>query len=152
MAKPVAERLAAKAHPIPFSGCLTWTGDVDKDGYGYIRVDGKKKFTHRVAYSLAKGEPKNFVCHTCDTPGCINPDHLYDGDNSQNMQDRSARGRARMAVGEKHGCSKYTEQQIKQMRDMRDAGASLSQIAAAFGKKDTGYISLIVRRKLWKHI
>ena len=136
----------------PFSGCLIWTGEVDKDGYGYIRVDGKKKFTHRVAYSLAKGEPKNFVCHTCDTPGCINPDHLYDGTNAQNMQDRSARGRARMAVGEKHGCSKYTEQQIKQMRDMRDAGASLSQIAAAFGKKDTGYISLIVRRKLWKHI
>ena len=152
MAKPVAERLAAKAHPIPFSGCLIWTGEVDKDGYGYIRVDGKKKFTHRVAYSLAKGEPKNFVCHTCDTPGCINPDHLYDGDNSQNMRDRTARGRAKMATGERHGCSKYTAQQVKEIRAMRDAAASLSQIAKAFGTADSGYISLIVRRKLWKNV
>ena len=45
MAKPVAERLAAKAHPIPFSGGLIWAGVVDKDGYGYIRVDGKRQFT-----------------------------------------------------------------------------------------------------------
>ena len=151
--KTIRERLEEKSQRIPFSGCVIWMGHCDRDGYGMIRVNGKKnQGVHRVSYAETFGPPKKFVCHTCDVPSCINPDHLYDGDNSQNMQDRSARGRARMAVGEKHGCSKYTEQQIKQMRDMRDAGASLSQIAATFGKKDTGYISLIVRRKLWKHI
>lgn len=152
MAKSVLERLAEKTHAIPFSGCFIWTGNCDKDGYGRIRVDGRRQSTHRVAYSLAKGKPKNFVCHTCDTPGCINPDHLYDGDNSQNMRDRTARGRAKMATGERHGCSKYTAQQVKEMRAMRDAGASLSQIAKAFGTADSGYISLIVRRKLWKNV
>lgn len=152
MAKPVAERLAAKAHPIPFSGCLIWTGEVDKDGYGYIRVDGKKQFTHRVAYSLAKGEPKNFVCHTCDVPSCINPDHLYDGTNSQNMRDRADRGRANAATGERHGCSVFTEEQIHQIREMRADGKSLTHIAKAFGAKTHWHISLIVRRKLWKNI
>ena len=151
--RTIRERLEAKIQRIPFSGCMIWMGHCDKNGYGLIAVNGKKsQGAHRVSYTEAYGAPKNFVCHTCDVPSCINPDHLYDGDNSQNMRDRSARGRAKMALGERHGCSKYTEAQVKQMREMRAAGATLSQIATAFGKTDTGYISLVVRRKLWKHI
>lgn len=58
MGKTVLDRLLAKSCPVPFSGCLVWTGDSDKDGYGFINVDGKRRLAHRVAYSIAKGEPK----------------------------------------------------------------------------------------------
>lgn len=151
MAKTLLERLMAKAHPIPFTGCFVWLGEVDKDGYGRISNDGKKIATHRAAYTIFKGPPLAFVCHTCDTPSCINPDHLYDGDNSQNMQDRSARGRAKMAIGEKHGRNKYTEQQVLQIRQMRSEGGSMKKIAKAFATT-SGYVSLVVGRKIWKHI
>ena len=152
MQKTLLERLENKAHPIPFSGCLLWAGDCDKHGYGRIRVAGKQYSTHRLAYTLAKGPPKHFVCHTCDTPACINPDHLYDGTNSQNMRDRADRGRANAATGERHGCSVFTEEQIHQIREMRADGKSLTHIAKAFGAKTHWHISLIVRRKLWKNI
>lgn len=148
--KSVLERLHDKAHPIPFSGCLIWAGNCDRDGYGFINVDGKRRLTHRVAYTLAFGPPKNFVCHTCDIPSCINPLHLYDGTNSQNMQDRSRRGRANIATGERHGNHMLTYGQVKEMRAMRQRGSSLKQIADAFGVKTTGHVDLIVKNKLWR--
>ena len=152
MKRTLLERLENKAHPVPFSGCLLWVGDCDKHGYGRIKVGGKRYSTHRLAYMLAKGQPKHFVCHTCDTPACINPNHLYDGTNAQNMRDRADRGRANAAKGERHGSSVFTAEQIHQIRKMRADGKSLTHIAKAFGAKTHWHISLIVRRKLWKEI
>lgn len=148
--RPLIERLMEKVEPIPFSGCLIWTGSTDRDGYGLLSIDGKQRFAHRLSYSVAKGDPKNFVCHSCDVPSCINPHHLYDGTNSDNMQDRSRRGRAKMATGERHGNSVLTWDQVRQMRAMRVSGMSLKQIADAFEMKNTGHISNIVNHKIWR--
>lgn len=150
MAKPLLDRLMSKAHAIPFSGCLIWTGDYDKDGYGVISNQGKRIATHRAAYALFKGPPQKFVCHTCDVPACINPDHLYDGTNSDNMRDRSRRDRANKATGVRHGKSKYTEEDVQRMRAMRSSGQTLRQIADAFGVKGTGNIWHIVSGKTWR--
>lgn len=146
---PVLPRLIEKSCPIPFSGCLIWTGDCDKDGYGFITVDGKRRLAHRVAYAIAKGEPKNFVCHTCDVPSCINPDHLYDGTNSQNMQDRSDSGRSNHALGERHGRSKLTTAQVVEIRRLFAHGETTRSIAKQFGIKSPGQVSKIVKGQIW---
>jgi NUMOD3 motif/HNH endonuclease len=106
--KPMAIKLL-KFVAIPFSGCHIWLGSTDKDGYGTIgRVAqgaGHLK-AHREAYRLYKGDPgEKHVCHTCDTPSCINPDHLYLGDPAQNGLDKKNRGRARTSpqYGPKNG-------------------------------------------------
>lgn len=150
MKEAIAQRLMENSELIPFSGCRVWTGCVDKDGYGRIRLNGKRCSAHRLSYMVFKGEPKNFVCHTCDVPSCINPDHLYDGTNSQNMQDRTRRGRAAMATGERHGHAKLIWDQVRAMRKMRESGKSLRKIAKAFDMTNTGHISNIVRYKIWK--
>lgn len=71
--------------PTP-NGCLEWQGRLDRAGYGLVGRGDKR--AHRVAYAFAKGDPSGmFVCHSCDNPRCINPDHLWLGTPGDNMRD-----------------------------------------------------------------
>lgn len=74
------------------NGCIEWSGCLDRSGYG--RVGVKQIPAHRVAYRLAKGEPGDMlVCHSCDNPKCVNPDHLWLGTHKDNMSDMTKKGR-----------------------------------------------------------
>src|SRR5688572_10191328 len=80
LGRPLSERFWEKVDKT--GTCWLWNARKDKDGYGFIRVDGKNKKAHRVAFELVHGrEASKSVCHTCDTPGCVNPDHLWEGSN-----------------------------------------------------------------------
>jgi hypothetical protein len=69
--------------------CMVWQGDTN-EGYA---SDNKGRLSRRV-YALAHGrEPLHNACHTCDNRACINPDHIYDGTQKQNIQDAIDRGR-----------------------------------------------------------
>lgn len=76
--------------------CWIWLRSTIK-GYGSICVNGKTQLAHRVAYKEAFGEiPEGaFICHTCDTPLCVNPAHLYAGDAKTNQRDAVERRRHR---------------------------------------------------------
>lgn len=91
----LSARLMASCIPIPEAGCWLWTASTAK-GYGQIRIGGKSTSTHRAAYEAFKGPiPTGLhVCHRCDTPICINPDHLFLGTPRDNAQDKVAKGRA----------------------------------------------------------
>lgn len=81
------------------SGCLEWIGQRQRVGdvgrYGVICIKSRKRLTHRVAWSIWKGQiPTGLhVLHTCDNMPCVNVGHLYLGTDQDNAADRDARGR-----------------------------------------------------------
>lgn len=86
----------SKAEKDP-SGCWLWTGRLNHLGYGWFYISKHKKGgAHRCAYWLFKGEiePRTLlVCHKCDVPKCVNPDHLFLGTDYDNAMDCVTKGR-----------------------------------------------------------
>lgn len=77
------------------TGCWIWKGGVGKDGYGKLKRNGKTIRAHRFFFELHKHLilPGQVVCHTCDTPLCVNPEHLFAGTQLDNERDKDAKGR-----------------------------------------------------------
>jgi HNH endonuclease len=75
--------------------CWVWTGARWSRGYGQLRGDGRRLLAHRVAWQLVNGPiPDGLqVCHRCDNPPCVRPDHLFLGSASINALDRDNKGR-----------------------------------------------------------
>jgi hypothetical protein len=80
-------------------GCWRWTGGTNNKGYGIFCWKGKgqnrMEGAHRVSYFLAHGvwPGEKLVCHTCDNPSCVRPEHLFLGTNSENLRDMVSKGR-----------------------------------------------------------
>lgn len=133
--------------------CWFWITGKDQDGYGSFKgeVDGVvHSRAHRFSYALHKGPIPNglLVCHTCDTPACVNPDHLFLGTSDDNMKDKIAKGRSRVAFGEAAGKAKLTEKQIVEiLQDPRPYTA----IASDYGVKSST-IGSIKQRVSWSHL
>lgn len=75
--------------------CWLWMGGKNRRGYGKFQNGYKTIIASRMAYELFKGplEDKKLVCHTCDNPPCVNPDHLWLGTNRDNQLDSIKKGR-----------------------------------------------------------
>lgn len=110
------DRLYKFVETDPETGCWNWTGYRDKYGYGRMSVTGLSSLAHRVSFTLHVGEiPEGmFVCHHCDNPACINPEHLFLGTPSDNSRDMCEKGRS--AKWEKHGRVKLATPQVEAIR------------------------------------
>ena len=75
--------------------CWLWTGHRNEDGYGTLGWQYKQYSAHRLSYEIAYGAipPGLCVCHRCDNPPCVRPDHLFLGTQADNMRDRYRKGR-----------------------------------------------------------
>lgn len=112
----VVDRLLAMLDMDGDSGCWEWRGH-RQNGYGHMRVFGKRSFAHRVMLEIKLERPllPGEVCrHVCDNPSCCNPDHLEVGSHSQNMRD--ATERRKFPTGANHHGSKLTEEAVADAR------------------------------------
>lgn len=96
--KPVKQRFLEKVSVNKSNGCWEWTGAWKRpEGYGFFWMNRSKKneYAHRVSFEIFnRKHPGDLqVCHTCDNPKCVNPDHLFLGTAKDNMRDRSNKGR-----------------------------------------------------------
>jgi hypothetical protein len=101
-------------------GCWYWLGGLNKDGYGCgLTINGKQERAHRLSYLIYKGSiPTGMqVCHTCDHPSCVNPDHLWLGTRDQNMADMARKGRAANNRGANNSRAKFTKEQIEDIQN-----------------------------------
>ena len=75
--------------------CWIWQGRKHQEGYGRYSEDGKEWLAHRYSATLVYGEipSGNYVCHTCDTPSCVNPNHLFLGSPQDNVDDMMSKNR-----------------------------------------------------------
>lgn len=146
----VVETLLARAEPIPFSGCLIWTGATDPKGYGRVnaRTYGDS-LAHRVVFAAAHGGIASdvHVLHRCDTPACVNPAHLFAGTNADNMQDCSRKGR--MHPGERTASARLTADAVRAIRAAR--GESQASLAKRYGVGQN-CIHKVLTRKTWRHV
>jgi hypothetical protein len=133
--------------------CLIWQGHTDIDGYGKFYWRGLHYFAHRAAYRNLVGEfhEERLICHHCDRPPCLNPDHLYPGDAVTNAADMIARGRKANLKGEENPNARLAEQQVEEVLKLLGDGHSHQQIADSFGV-DRQTIGFIARGDTWSHI
>jgi len=134
--------------------CHVWTGSKTPDGYGNFHLDGKLEKAHRYAYRLAHGKFEEvwFVCHTCDNPSCVNPDHLFLGTQTHNMRDMISKGRQNSTAGSRNGRAKLDENAIRKVRQFHKSGEMTTrELAREFGTGQTT-IAEIVANKTWRHV
>lgn len=128
--------------------CWNWLAARDKDGYGQLKINGKQRRAHRVAFMLVNGpiESSSVIRHKCDNPPCCNPAHLLAGTNADNVRDKCERGRQPM--GEADGNSKLTTQAVAYILRSRESNAELARIHGVTAAN----IGAIRLGKTWTHV
>lgn len=142
--------------------CWVWNGYRVPDGYGRVMLRRKIWMAHRLSWAMARGPiPDGLtVCHRCDNPPCVNPDHLFLGTNADNNADAHAKGRRAYQRGtfrpnglrgETHPHAKLSEDQVREIRLARAVGEDALALSGRYGVS-RNQIYLIERRKSWPHI
>jgi hypothetical protein len=123
--------------------CWEWQGYKNNKGYGQFSINGKLSLAHRYSYSHYKGNCiDKFVCHSCDNPKCVNPDHLFLGNYLTNVLDCLQKGRKP---------TKLKEQDIPQIRSLIKTGLSGDKIAKMFNVCETT-IKAVRNGTTWKWV
>ena len=131
--------------------CWDWQGHTDAYGYGALGRGGKVLKAHRVSYELHVGPiPEGAqLLHSCDRPICVNPHHLRAGGHHDNVTDAIERERYRK--GAQHWNVKLTEEDVREIRSLREEGKTYRAIADDYGVS-TGAVRDIINHRNWKHV
>jgi hypothetical protein len=136
--------------------CWLWTGGLNSRSrwpgfrYGLLstgsRENHRKELAHRVSWEIHNGPipPGAFVCHRCDNPICVRPDHLFIGSAADNADDRDQKGRQRP------GKTRLTPYLVSEIRRRRANGEKVQVLADDYGIS-TGHVSNIANRRWWRN-
>jgi hypothetical protein len=127
--KTTFERWCEKVDMKGPDDCWEWLASKMKQGYGEMRINKKYKAAHRYAYEYFKNNdqplPSNlYVCHHCDNPSCVNPNHLFLGTAKDNSQDMVRKGRLVNKNPKKH-----TDEEVAKIRLDYASGLSQRKVA-----------------------
>lgn len=134
--------------------CWEWQrGKSVIGGYGNFDLRGKTFRAHRIAFFMGNGaDPKDLcVCHKCDNPACVNPNHLFLGTDKDNVHDMHKKGRFSVRRGEENNLSKLKEGQVKEILEKHKNGQSASSLCKEYNVSSTVIYS-IVNRITWKYL
>ncbi len=130
--------------------CWIWTGYTLPTGYGQIteRRFGKVR-VHRLSYEIAFGPiaPGLHVCHRCDNPPCVRPDHLFLGTDADNLHDMAAKGRRAETAGEGNGNARLTAEEVTAIRTAGARGVSSGVLAETYGMSYRAIRDILTRRR-----
>jgi hypothetical protein len=133
--------------PEPNSGCWLWLYGTNSQGYAaFTSAHGRLASRYVYATFIGPLTADQMVLHKCDTPSCVNPDHLFVGTQTDNMRDCSQKGR--MHFGEADGMAKLTAEQVHEIRLQVCNGVVYRELAKRFNVSRS-QISRIVQRKHW---
>lgn len=135
--------------------CWLWQGST-QERYGTVTYQGRKYFTHRLAWILTYGpiQASLHVCHRCDNPPCCNPEHLFLGTHRDNMLDAWDKGRMDnryVLTGEEIGTAKLTAKDVITIRYFYALGITHQTLARRFNVSQSN-INSIVLRQTWQSI
>ncbi len=125
-------------------GCWIWKRGKTKMGYGVLNLGAthgnRVVYAHRFSYRLFHGaDPGELhVCHSCDNPACVNPDHLFLGTPAVNSWDKVIKGRW-------GGPTIYSKEFLDQVADLRREGLLYTEIAERLGLRKTQVVGIISR-------
>ena len=152
--KTMDERFWEKVDKRGEDECWKWLGSKDKKGYGYFWDQIRNSKAHRYSWTIHYGriQRDKIICHHCDNPSCVNPNHLFLGTHQDNANDREAKGRRKNVVGENSPNSKLTDDDVRAIRKQYSSkNCTLDDLSKEFGVCFQ-QISRIINRKRWKHV
>lgn len=132
--------------------CLRWPYVHVPEGYGHVTIDGKMKGAHRVICERAHGTPptsKHEAAHYCGIRDCCNPRHIRWATHVENQRDQYLHGTARL--GSASGTAKINENDVRNIRTLKNAGYSQTELAVFFDIGRT-QVRRIIDHKSWRHV
>jgi len=136
--------------------CWIWNGTKDKNGYGITSYNKKLFKVHRLMYEIHYAEPlKSLHClHKCDNPSCVNPLHLFEGTNLDNVKDKILKGRCYTGYqkGEHNGASKLKDVDVIEIRKLYKTKNYTTIKLGEIYKVHRSTISYIINNKTYTHL
>lgn len=164
--RSIIERFWARVDAATPDKCWIWKGAKTAAGYGTIMSEPRRRsaenrtlLAHRVSYMIHHGNPgRLFVCHRCDNPPCVNPNHLFAGTQSDNMRDCRKKERTidftspgKRRRGDEHWKAKLTTADVISIREARRTGTPISVLGNIHGV-DKSTIARVSRGDSWGHV
>lgn len=155
--KTLKEKFEDRIYKDPTCGCWLWTAGMmgGQKRYGGFHTEVGYRTAHRVSWEIHKGKiPIGLcVCHSCDTPLCVNPDHLFLGSHFDNMADCSEKKRNRTSrnVGTNHPLSKLDPYKVRDIRFLESIKFPRKQIAKSYDVT-VNAIENVIWGKTWRHV
>jgi hypothetical protein len=139
--------------------CWNWTAST-RMGYGAFSINRKIYSAHRVSFEMAKGHISGFILHKCNNRLCVNPDHLYQGTQKDNVRDSIAAGTHYLISsrrgyvfppGEKHPSCKLSKENVISIRELYKSGIGYRKLGKLYGVDSTN-IRLIIKGRTWASV